>query len=41
MNPETNIQRVDSPYATVLGEPLHDLPKDLYIPSPDFENKIE
>jgi len=41
MNPETNIQRVDSPYATVLGEPLHDLPKDLYIPPYALEVILE
>ena len=34
MNPEQklNAQQVDSPLAYVLGEPLHNLPKDLYIP---------
>jgi segregation and condensation protein A len=34
MNTETklNTGQAEHPYAIVLGEPLHDLPKDLYIP---------
>lgn len=41
MNPEINTQRVDSPYATVFGEPLHTLPKDLYIPPYALEVFLE
>lgn len=31
----------DSPFATVLGEPMHDLPKDLYIPPHALEVFLE
>lgn len=41
MNPEANTKLVDSPYATVLGEPLHTLPKDLYIPPYALEVFLE
>lgn len=44
MNPElekNTQQQVDDPYAIVLGEPLHSLPKDLYIPPHALEVFLE
>lgn len=41
MNPELNIQHINNPYAYILGEPLHNLPKDLYIPPHALEVFLE
>lgn len=41
MNEELNARTIERPYAIIHGEPLHDLPKDLYIPPQALEVFLE